>query len=206
MGVVYERACFPTSYKVIEYLERACRIFGKPKYRAKEVLLEVGLYGSENKPIKGLSAGMLQKFSVAHALVHEPRLIIADEPTANLDSEARGNLLSLILKLNRDKKITFLISSHILFELSRVCNSMVIINRGKVWASGKLDDLLNKLKTKLVRVSTDKPEELAAEVKKLSYVAHIEADVRSILIGVTSEDYNHVYSDILDIAKNLELR
>lgn len=85
-----------------------------------------------------------KKFAIAHALVYEPEFIVADEPTSNLDPEARDYLLELILRLNREEKVTFLISSHILPELSRVCEDIAMMNQGKIWASGKLAELSEK--------------------------------------------------------------
>ncbi|MBC7131394.1 ABC transporter ATP-binding protein, partial [Candidatus Bathyarchaeota archaeon] len=123
IGIIYEKAYFPPHHKVLDYLRRTCRIFGVKEQRALEVLELVGL-DAYDREIRGLSAGMLQKFAISHALIHHPRLIIADEPASNLDPEARTNLLDLILKLHKEEKTTFLISSHILPELSRVCDSV----------------------------------------------------------------------------------
>lgn len=139
IGVIYERAYFPAHHQVLDYLKRVCRIFGKPESRAREVLTLTRLEDAYDRNIKALSAGMLQKFAVAHAIIHEPSLIVADEPTANLDPEARSDLLDLILELHKNGKTTFLISSHILPELSRVCESVAIMNKGKVWASGNFE-------------------------------------------------------------------
>ncbi|MEM3673548.1 MAG: ABC transporter ATP-binding protein [Candidatus Bathyarchaeia archaeon] len=151
IGVIYEKAYFPSHHKVIDYLKRVCRIFGKPESRAREVLALAKLEDAYDRPVKGLSAGMLQKFAIAHALINEPAIVVADEPTANLDPEARSSILDLILKFHQDEKVTFLISSHILPELSRVCESVAIINRGKVWASGSLAELSDKLGAKTTR-------------------------------------------------------
>jgi len=123
VGVVHEKAFFPSHYKTLDYLEKACRIFGVPESRAAEVLRLVDLQDASDREIRALSAGMLQKFAIAHALVHSPRLMVADEMTANLDPQARSSLLDLILRLYKDEKMTFLLSSHILPELSRVCDS-----------------------------------------------------------------------------------
>jgi ABC-2 type transport system ATP-binding protein len=148
IGVVYEKAFFPAHQKTLNYLERVCRIFGMPESRAKEVLGRVNLEEASDRQIKALSAGMLQRFAVAHALIHKPRLIIADEMTANLDPLAGSSLLDLVLKLHKDEGTTFLLSSHILPELSRVCDSVAIINRGKVWAFGDLQELYEKFSAK----------------------------------------------------------
>jgi ABC-2 type transport system ATP-binding protein len=149
---------------------------------------------------------MLQKFAVAHALIHKPSLIVADEPTANLDPAARSQVLDLISELHANEKVTFLISSHILPELSRVCESVAIINNGKVWASGNLEELSVKLGAKATRITTDKPGSLADEIRKLSYVNRVEEDSRGITVAVNMGEDERLYEDVPKLAKKLEAK
>jgi ABC-2 type transport system ATP-binding protein len=206
VGVVYEKAFFPSHYKTLDYLEKTCRIFGVSESRAPEVLRLVEMQDASDRPIKALSAGMLQKFAIAHALVHSPRLLVADEMTANLDPQARSSLLDLVLKLHKDEHTTFLLSSHILPELSRVCNSVAIINQGKVWASGKLTELYDKYAAGTIRISTDKPDELAVEIAKLPYVERVDSDIRGLSIRVRSGSEDRLYEDAPGLAKKVEAR
>ena len=206
IGVVYEKAFFPAHQKTLEYLQRVCRIFGVPESRAMEVLEMVNLQDVCNRKIRALSAGMLQKFAIAHALVHKPKLIIADEMTANLDPQARSELLDLVLKLHRNQNVTFLLSSHILPELSRVCDSVAIINRGKVWAFGKLSELYDKYVIGTIRVSTDNPEEVAAEIRTLKYVKDLRTDVRGISVRVAEGKEDELYADVPKLAKKVKAK
>ena len=203
IGVIYERAYFPSHHRVLEYLEKACRIFGLPESRAREMLETVGLQEAKDRLIKGLSAGMLQKFAIAHALIHKPEFVVADEPTANLDPQARNGLLDLILKLHHKERVSFLISSHILPELSRVCESVAIINKGKVWAQGGFSELCQKFGVSATRVSTNKPEALAQAVKNLYYVNKVDADARGISIDVPQERSQQLYEDVLAFARKI---
>jgi ABC-2 type transport system ATP-binding protein len=206
IGVVHEKPFFPSHQETLDYLERACRIFGIPESRAAEVLKIVNLQDASDRPIKALSAGMLQKFAIAHALVHRPQLVIADEMTSNLDPQARSSLLDLILQLHKDGKVTFLLSSHILPELSRVCDSVAIINQGKVWASGRLTELYEKYAAGTVRVSTDKPEELAAELAKLPYVEKVGWDIRGVSVRIQQENEERLYGEAPKLAKRVNAR
>jgi len=206
VGVVYEKAFFPSHYKTMDYLEKTCRIFGVPESRASEVLRMVELQDAGDRAIKALSAGMLQKFAIAHALVHSPQLIVADEMTANLDPQARSSLLDLVLKLHKDEKATFLLSSHILPELSRVCDSVAIISQGKVWASGKLTELYDKYAAGTIRISTDKPEELAVEIRKLPYVEKVDSDIRGLSIRIRSGNEDKLYEDAPGLARKVDAR
>ncbi len=205
VGVVYEKAYFPSHQKVLDYLRRTCRIFGVPEERATEVLKMVDLQEARDRMIKALSAGMLQKFAIAHGLIHHPRLLIADEMTANLDPEARSSLLDLILQLHKEK-VTFLLSSHILPELSRVCDSVAVINHGRVLAFGKLNELYEKFGAGMVTISTDKPEVLAEEVRKLPYVSNVHSSFRGILVQVRPEEEDRLYQDAPGLAKAVDAR
>jgi ABC-2 type transport system ATP-binding protein len=206
IGVIYERAFFPSRHKVFDYLKRVCRIFGKPESRAREVLALTRLEDAYDRTIKALSAGMLQKFAVAHALIKEPRLIIADEPTSNLDPEARRELLDLILQLHQDENVTFLISSHVLPELSKVCESVAIINQGKVWATGGLTELSEKLGARTTRISTDNPEALGELIRKLEYVNRVEVDSKGVSVGVLAGQDDKLFEDAPKLAKEAEAK
>jgi len=206
IGVIYEKAYFPPHHKVLDYLERTCRVFGFPESRAGEMLEMVGLQEAYNRPIKGLSAGMLQKFAIAHALIHKPEFVVADEPTSNLDPQARSDLLDLILRLHREEKTTFLISSHILPELSRVCEQVAIINKGKVWAQGRFTELCERFGVGATRVSTNKPEALAKAVMELGYVRRLEVDARGISVDVAQGRSQQLYEDVLEMARKVEAK
>jgi ABC-2 type transport system ATP-binding protein len=206
IGVVYEKAFFPPHQKTLDYLKRVCRVFGVPESRALETLESVNLQEAGDRPIKALSAGMLQKFAIAHALIHKPKLMVADEMTANLDPQARSALLDLVLQLNKDEKVTLLLSSHILPELSRVCDSVAIINQGKVWAYGTLTELYEKYAVGIVRISTDNPEALAFEIKKLNYIEKLETDLRGISVRVIEGKEEKLYADAPKLAKKIKAK
>lgn len=206
IGVVYEKAFFPSNEKVLDYMERVCRVFGVSESRAPEVLKLVDLQEAYDKSIKALSAGMLQKFSIAHAFIHEPKFVIADELTSNLDPKARNTLLDLILQLHKEQGVTFLLSSHILPELSRVCDSVAIINQGKVYASGSLLELYEKFTARTVRVSASKPDVLAEEMRKLPYIEKMEIDSRGVSVIIVKEGNDSIYEDIPRLAKKINIR
>lgn len=206
VGVVYEKPLFSASEKVLSYLERVCRIYGMPESRAAGVLRLVDLEEAGGRSIKALSAGMLQKFAIAHAVIHEPEFVIADEITSNLDPKARGMLLDLILQLHKDERVTFLLSSHILPELSRVCDSVVMINKGRVRASGNLTELYEKFVANIIRVSTDKPDLLADAVKKLPYVENVEVTSNGVSVRIVKDGSDRVYEDVSRLAREVKAK
>ncbi len=120
--------------------------------RLYEVLEQVGLRGREKDKVKAYSQGMKQRLGIAIALVHQPDLLILDEPTNGLDPQGIAEMRALILSLSRDHGKTILISSHLLYEIEHMATSMLIIHKGKKIVSGKVRDLLNPDEN-LVKVS-----------------------------------------------------
>lgn len=205
IGTIYEKAFFPAHQETLDYLERVCRIYGVLKSRAKEVLELAHLTDMSNKQVRALSRDMLQKFAIAHALIHKPKLVVADEMTANLDPTVRSDLLDLVLKLHEEENVTFLLSNQIVPELSRVCDSVAIINRGKVLAYGKLAELSEKFSAKTVRISTDQPEKLAELMKTLSYVEHVSIDSEGISVRVTEGKEDSISQDTPKLARKKQV-
>jgi len=137
---------------------------------------------------------MLQRFAIAHAIIHEPKLIVADEMTANLDPQGRGSLQDLVAKINKKEKTTFLLSSHILPELSRVCDSVAIINRGKVYAAG------------IIRINVENLKSWLLNLKQLSYVEKIKTDARGISVRIMKVRKKISTKILPNLLKKLRLR
>jgi ABC-2 type transport system ATP-binding protein len=121
------------------------KIYGVDKKRIKEVLQLVGLEYTLNKKAKQFSLGMKQRLSIAVALLHNPPLLILDEPTNGLDPNGIIETRELIRTLNREHGVTIIVSSHILAEIEKMATHVGIIHHGKLLSQGTLDDL-NKLK------------------------------------------------------------
>ncbi len=113
------------------------------KTRVDEVLDIVGLVPRADSIVRTYSLGMKQRLGIAQALLHHPDLIVLDEPTNGLDPQGQKEIRDLIKSLNRDKNITILISSHILYEIEQIANRMIIIDRGKSLVEGNVQDLVN---------------------------------------------------------------
>ena len=143
---------------VHEYLDFFARAYGlKGAHRAtviESVEEFTGLTGLRNKMLVALSKGMKQRVSLARALLHDPAVLVMDEPAAGLDPRARIELRELLRALSSHGK-AILISSHILTELAEICHAAVIIERGSVLMAGEIDDLLansSPHRTVLIRV------------------------------------------------------
>lgn len=117
-------------------------------------LEQVGLAERADSRVKTFSQGMKQRLGLACALLHDPKLIILDEPTNGLDPQGIADVRHLILQLSREEGKTIFVSSHLLSEIELVADSMLIIDRGKKMAEGRVGDLLNPANT-LVFIQTN---------------------------------------------------
>jgi ABC-2 type transport system ATP-binding protein len=132
-----------------EYLDFFARCYNVPAAKratmADELLEIVGLADKRNAYVESLSRGMRQRLCLAHTLVHDPQLLILDEPASGLDPRARVEVRE-ILRTLRDMGKTILVSSHILPELGELCSSVGIIDRGRLLRSGRIDDIERSLR------------------------------------------------------------
>ena len=203
IGIVQEKPNFPRNMQARDYLERVARMRGFPERKATDVLEAEGLASTADKDMGKFSAGMTQRFALAHALIHNPELVIADEPTSNLDPQARGDVLSSITRLNKERGITFLISSHLLQELSRVCDTAAIITEGRVAAHGNLQDLYETFKSTATRVTTNKPRELAEKITSLEYVTKVDVSGENLLVETAPGAAGRLFRDVPRMADDI---
>ncbi len=176
--------------RVREYLDFFAAVYGihgkRRRGRIEEVMEITNTAGMQDKYVESLSHGMQQRVGIARTLLHDPQVLILDEPANGLDPKARIEMRELLLRLAEEGK-TLIVTSHILPELSRICDSVAIITRGKLRAFGKLDDVMRQLcplrsfEVQLVR-GEDLPraaEVLAGSVERGSIaVSEAEATLR----------------------------
>jgi len=136
--------------KVWEYLDFFARCYGLSAPRRRQMIGDlldlVDLSDKRDSFVQGLSRGMQQRLCLAHALVHDPQVLLLDEPASGLDPRARVELRELLRELRSLGK-TILISSHILPELEELCTSVAIVDRGQVLAQGRVSDIERRLRS-----------------------------------------------------------
>jgi ABC-type multidrug transport system ATPase subunit len=156
-GAIIEK---PDLYKYLTALENL-RIFGimsGVKLSTKDLIKQldyVGLADRANSKVKTFSQGMKQRLGIAVALVHNPKLVILDEPINGLDPQGIADIRNLILRLSREEKKTVFISSHLLSEMELIADSLLIIDKGKKVVEGKMTDLINPQQTIVELETTD---------------------------------------------------
>jgi len=145
VGSIIEKPDFYKYLSAYRNLEIFSRISGKPssKQEIYKMLDFVGLGGREKDKFAGFSHGMKQRLGIAQTLLHNPDLIILDEPTTGLDPQGIIDIRNLILRLKNEQNKTVLLSSHNLAEIELICNRMVIINKGRSMVEGKVSELMN---------------------------------------------------------------
>jgi ABC-type multidrug transport system ATPase subunit len=189
IGCIVEKPDFYKYLSAQKNLELFARISGSAitKKRISELIDFVGLAGREKDKISGFSHGMKQRLGIAQTLLHDPDLIILDEPTTGLDPQGIIDIRNLILKLKNEKNKTVIISSHILSEIELIANRMIIINKGKTIVQGDVAELLNSQEI-IVSFKIDNVEK-AVQLIKRSIFANCQTEVldSSILIHTSTE-------------------
>lgn len=146
IGFLPEQPYFYDYLKPQELLDTFGRVFGLPagerRRRIDRLLGQVGLDEARTKTLRKFSKGMLQRIGIAQALINDPDLVILDEPLSGLDPIGRREVIDLIASLKNQGKTVFF-SSHILADIERLCDRVVIIDRGLVRAEGTLGELLD---------------------------------------------------------------
>ncbi len=145
IGAIVEKPDFYLYLTAYKNLEMLGKISGTDvsKKRIMEMLELVGLSKRYKSKVKTFSHGMKQRLGIAQALLHDPELIILDEPTTGLDPQGMKEVRDIILFLNREKGKTILLSSHILREVELIASRLIIINKGTAQVEGSVDELLN---------------------------------------------------------------
>ncbi|GAA4922875.1 ABC-2 type transport system ATP-binding protein [Nonomuraea thailandensis] len=167
VGYMPEHECLPPDVSATELVVHLARMSGLPRTAAREraadVLRHVGLAEERYRPVGGYSTGMKQRVKLAQALVHDPKLIFLDEPTNGLDPRGRDEMLALIRRIGTEFGISVLVTSHLLGELERVCDHVVVIDAGRLLRSSAIGEFTQATQTVTVEVD-EGLDELAARL------------------------------------------
>ena len=176
------------------------RIYGLPKAgeRFDKLLGMVDLENRAKDRVGTYSKGMRQRLALARAMVHDPEVLVMDEPTAGVDPSGQIEIRQIMLDVARKKDKTIFLSSHNLDEVQRICNRIALIDRGEIKLYGELENLRKKMGRGGVIIETTKniPESLLAELKKLTHLGLQENKERSLIF---SPQEGTVISDIISL-------
>lgn len=152
-----------------------------PGKRLTEVLDIVGLTGREKDKVKTYSQGMKQRLGIAIAMVHDPSLLILDEPTNGLDPQGIAEMRELIISLSKDHGKTILISSHLLYEIEQVATRMLIIHKGKKMAEGTVGELLDPSRT-ITEIVYAEADGIVSAIQQSAWAGYVQSVTASKLL------------------------
>lgn len=219
VGYMPEHDCLPPDVSATEFVVHMARMSGLPTAAARErtadTLRHVGLYEERYRPMGGYSTGMKQRVKLAQALVHDPELVFLDEPTNGLDPVGRDEMLGLIRRVHTDFGISVLVTSHLLGELERTSDHIVVIDGGKLLRSSSTSDFTQRTAVLAVEVTDTeaRPDGTAAlrtALKEAGLTPHEPAPAGSLAPGaghVVTLDVadESAYDTVRDVVADLGL-
>ncbi len=196
VGYMPEHDCLPVDVSATEFVAHMAQINGLPRGAARErtaeTLRHVGLFEERYREMRGYSTGMKQRVKLAQALVHDPRLMLLDEPTNGLDPEGREEMLDLVRRTGKEFGISIIMASHLLSEIERVCEHLVVIDAGKLVQSDSIATFTAR--TPVLRVEVDGPAAPVADrIREAGF--EVTADGRQLRVQMTDD---RVYDLIRD--------
>ncbi len=157
VGYMPEHDCLPMDLSGTDFVAHMGQMSGLPfsaaRERAAEMLRHVGLHEERYRLIGSYSTGMKQRIKLAQALVHDPELLLLDEPTNGLDPEGREEMLMLVERTGREFGIAVMVTSHLLGEIERVCQSLIAIDAGRLQYAGPVSAFTER--TERLRLDVD---------------------------------------------------
>ncbi len=203
VGYMPEHDCLPLDMIATEFVAHMAQINGLPRAAARErtaeTLRHVGLFEERYREIRGYSTGMKQRVKLAQALVHDPRILFLDEPTNGLDPAGRDEMLDLVRRTGTEFGISIVMASHLLGEIERVCDHLVVIDAGNLMRSAPIGEFTATTGTLIVEVDGDS-ERFVKELKRAGLTAVTEG--RQVMVALEGDA---AYDLIRDTADDLEV-
>lgn len=200
IGYMPEHDCLPSQVSAAEFLTHMAEVSGLPPAealtRAADTLRHVGLFEERYRAIGGYSTGMKQRVKLGQALVHDPAFVFLDEPTAGLDPAGREEMLALIRKTHREFGISVLFSSHLMADIERTCDRIVVLQGGRLVQSGEVEHFTKETETVFIEVDSNR-EELVSALESRGVVVTVERGGFTIQ-GTDVSVYDHVRDALVD--------
>jgi ABC-2 type transport system ATP-binding protein len=198
VGYMPENDCLPPDTSATDFVSHMAQMSGLPGYAARErtaeVLRHVGLYEERYRAIGGYSTGMKQRVKLAQALVHDPKLLLLDEPTNGLDPAGRDEMLALVRRTGAEFGIAVIVASHLLGEIERVCDYLVVIDAGRLLRAAPLGSFTER--TGYLAVEVEEGEsDLAAALVARGLSAAI--DGRTVVVPIADDRPYDLVRDVL---------
>jgi ABC-2 type transport system ATP-binding protein len=200
LGYMPEHDCLPSQVSAAEFLTHMAELSGIPpataRTRAADTLRHTGLFEERYRAIGGYSTGMKQRVKLGQALVHDPAFVFLDEPTAGLDPLGREEMLALVRKTHREFGISVLLSSHLMADVERTCDRIIVLQGGRLVQSGEVGHFTKETATVFIEVDTNR-EQLVAALQQRGVV--VTPDGTGLTIeGPDESVYDHVRDALIE--------
>ena len=205
LGYMPEHDCLPPSLTATELLAHMAQVSGLPpahaRTRAADTLRHVGLDEERYRSIGEYSTGMKQRVKLAQALVHDPVMVLLDEPTAGLDPAGREEMLALIRRIGGDFGISIMLSSHLMGDVESTCERIVVLEGGRVIEDGAVSQLTQETETLYVEVD-DRRDELLALLRGRGLEAGLDG-ISIMIDDVAGDSYDTVRDAVAESGARL---
>jgi len=204
IGIVFQDQSLDeelTAYENMDFHGRLYRISKDNRQnKITELLKLVGLTERKDGLVKTFSGGMRRRLEMARGLLHEPKVMFLDEPTLGLDPQTRNHLWQYIEKLNGDKGITIILTTHYMDEADKLCDKVAIIDKGKIIALDTPEKLKEGIGSDVVTIESSRTEELYSKLETLPWIKHI--DKHDSLITVNLQNAEKRIAEIVHLSVN----
>lgn len=204
IGIVFQDQSLDEELTAYENMDFHGRLYRMPKKIRQKKIIEllklVELEKKKNNLVKTFSGGMRRRLEIARGLMHEPKVLFLDEPTLGLDPQTRNHLWDYITKLNKEKGITIILTTHYMEEADRLCERMAIIDQGKIIALDTSEKLKEEMGGEVITIKSPERDRLYSKINILSWVKGAEPHDDSVTISLQDSE-THVV-DIVNLASD----
>ena len=205
LGYMPEHDCLPPSITATELLTHMAQVSGLPpahaRTRAADTLRHVGLDEERYRSIGEYSTGMKQRVKLAQALVHDPVMVLLDEPTAGLDPAGREEMLALIRRIGGDFGISIMLSSHLMGDVESTCDRIVVLEGGRVVEDGTVSQLTQETENLYIEVD-DRRDDLLALLRGRGLEAGLDG-ISIVIDDVAGDSYDTVRDAVVESGARL---
>jgi ABC-2 type transport system ATP-binding protein len=203
IGVVFQDQRLDRDLTVSETLDFHARLYSIPKEirrpRIEELLELVELVDKRDELTKNLSGGMKRRLEIARGLVVQPKVLFLDEPTLGLDTKTRKRIWSYIRKVNKEKGVTVLLTTHYMEEADQNSDVICIIDKGKIIANGTPESLKKSLKQDRIQLQTDDNEKACQIIKEVPNVNQVKISSSGLLVSL--KENNLPVTTLIDLLR-----
>lgn len=201
LGIVPQEFNFNQFEKVEDILITQAGYFGisakDSRPRAKKLLMALGLWDKRNNKARELSGGMKRRLMIARALIHKPRLLILDEPTAGVDIELRRSMWEFMQQINEEEKTTIILTTHYLEEAEQLCRYIAILDHGEIRINTEMKELLGQLSIETFILDLEKPT--SGQVSITGVTSVLQPDDQTLEVTLSDgESLNEVFKQLTE--------